>query len=117
MSSAKGSNPVAMKHKIVAGVDLSPPALVAVGQAMSVARRSGAALVMMMVGPIPDAAEAWLMSRLPKRLDSTAGRMLTRAFADYAWDGAPTAALRDADGTFFESRVAYGVRWGDGSLR
>jgi nucleotide-binding universal stress UspA family protein len=44
-------------RKIVVGVDLSPPALIAVGQAMSMARSNGAPLVLMMVEPEPEAAE------------------------------------------------------------
>lgn len=44
-------------RKIVVGVDLSPPSEVAVGQAMGVARRTGAELILMTVEPEPDAAE------------------------------------------------------------
>ncbi len=64
--------------------------------------------------PIPDAAEAWLMARLPRTIETTAGQLLTRALDDFGWDGAQAAALRAEDDTFFESRVPYGVRWGDG---
>jgi len=62
--------------------------------------------------PIPDAAEAWLMSRVPATTESTAGQLLVRAVDDFGWDGQQAAALRADDDTFFESRVPYGVRWG-----
>lgn len=44
-------------RKIVVGADLSPPAAIAVQQAMSVARHCGAPLLLMMVEPEPDAPE------------------------------------------------------------
>src|SRR6185312_3775806 len=61
--------------------------------------------------PIPERSEAWLMARLPESLATTAGVFLVRALADFGWDGAPIAKLRAAGNTFFESKVAYGVRW------
>jgi hypothetical protein len=61
--------------------------------------------------PIPERAEAWLMSRLPASLACTAGVLLVRGLAELGWDGAPTAKLRASGTTFFESRVPYGVRW------
>lgn len=61
--------------------------------------------------PIPDHVEAWLMSRLPTRLDCTAGALLVRGLGEFGWDGAPTARLRAAGTTYFESRAPYGVRW------
>lgn len=64
--------------------------------------------------PIPDAAEAWLMSRLPRSLATTAGQLLVRALEDFGWDGEHAAGMRADDDTFFESRVPYGVRWGEG---
>ncbi|MGE0547544.1 MAG: hypothetical protein AB7O24_04125 [Kofleriaceae bacterium] len=68
--------------------------------------------------PIPERIEAWLMARLPTELACTAGALLVRGLGDFAWDGAPTAKLRAAGTTYFESRVAYGVRWdgGDGTI-
>jgi hypothetical protein len=67
--------------------------------------------------PIPERSEAWLMARLPESLATTAGVFLVRALADFGWDGAPTAKLRAAGNTYFESKVAYGVRWqGDDGL-
>ncbi len=61
--------------------------------------------------PIPERVEAWLMARLPTSLACTAGALLVRGLAEFGWDGAPTAKLRAAGTTFFESRVPYGVRW------
>src|SRR3569623_1021079 len=51
-------------------------------------------------------------------LARTAVAMLVRALGERGWDGAPTAKLRAAGDTFFESRVAHGVRWEskDGSI-
>ena len=51
------------------------------------------------------------MARLPENLGCTAGALLVRGLGEFGWDGAPTAKLRAAGDTFFESRVAYGVRW------
>ncbi|MGE0868022.1 MAG: hypothetical protein AB7P03_05665 [Kofleriaceae bacterium] len=65
--------------------------------------------------PIPERVEAWLMARLPTKLGCTAGSLLVRGLHDFGWTGAPTAKLRAAGTTYFESRVPYGVRWdGDG---
>jgi hypothetical protein len=61
--------------------------------------------------PIPEHVEAWLMSRLPTTLDCTAGTLLARGLGEFGWDGAPTARLRSAGTTYFESRAPYGVRW------
>jgi len=61
--------------------------------------------------PIPEHVEAWLMSRLPSTLDCTAGTLLARGLREFGWDGAPTAKLRAAGTTYFESRAPYGVRW------
>ena len=61
--------------------------------------------------PIPEHVEAWLMARLPKQLDCTAGALLARGLDEFRWDGKPTAKLRAAGQTFFESRAPYGVRW------
>ncbi|MBV8761969.1 MAG: hypothetical protein JO257_32045 [Deltaproteobacteria bacterium] len=68
--------------------------------------------------PIPERVEQWLLSRLPENLGCTAGAMLVRALGELGWDGAPTAKLRASGDTFFESRVAHGVRWEskDGSI-
>ena len=68
--------------------------------------------------PIPEHAEAWLMSRLPKALACTAGALLVRGLGEFNWDGEPAALLRTKSTTFFESRAPYGVRWhvDDGTL-
>jgi len=61
--------------------------------------------------PVPEHVEQWLMARLPTKLDCTAGALLVRGLGEFGWDGAPTAKLRAAGTTYFESRVPYGVRW------
>jgi len=61
--------------------------------------------------PVPEHVEQWLMARLPANLGCTAGALLVRGLGEFAWDGAPTARLRAAGTTYFESRVAHGVRW------
>jgi hypothetical protein len=61
--------------------------------------------------PIPERAEAWLMARLPANLGCTAGALLVRGLGELHWDGAPVAKLRASGDTYFESRVAHGVRW------
>lgn len=68
--------------------------------------------------PIGEHVEAWLMQRLPARLDCLAGVMLVRALGDFGWDGAPIARMRALGDTFFESRVPLGVRWqsADGNI-
>jgi hypothetical protein len=67
--------------------------------------------------PIPEHVEQWLMGRLPDSLDTTAGALLVRGLGEFGWDGAPTAKLRAAGTTYFESRAPYGVRWqGDDGL-
>jgi hypothetical protein len=68
--------------------------------------------------PIPEHMEEWLMARLPRKLDCTAGALLARGLGEFGWDGAPVARLRAHGTTFFESRAPYGVRWAaeDGTL-
>jgi hypothetical protein len=61
--------------------------------------------------PIPEHVEQWLMARLPTKLACTAGALLVRGLGEFGWDGSPTAKLRSSGTTYFESRVAYGVRW------
>lgn len=61
--------------------------------------------------PIPEHVEQWLLARLPASLGCTAGALLVRGLEELSWDGAPTARLRAAGDTFFESRVPLGVRW------
>lgn len=68
--------------------------------------------------PIPERVEEWLMARLPVTLQCAAGALLVRGLAEFNWDGSPAAKLRAAGTTYFESKVAYGVRWQaeDGSV-
>jgi hypothetical protein len=61
--------------------------------------------------PIPEHVEQWLMQRLPESLGCTAGALLVRGLEELNWDGAPTARMRAAGDTYFESRVPLGVRW------
>lgn len=63
--------------------------------------------------PIAADAEAWLLGLLPDDLGTTAGRLLVRAVADFAWDGAHAARMRADGDAFFESREALAVAWGD----
>lgn len=82
-------NPVTAFTKIVVGVDLSASSLVAVDQAMSVARRSGAALVMMLVGPVTDAADG-----VPSAMQEAATRMYHLLLDRFASERAQLEALR-----------------------
>ncbi|CAN5922654.1 hypothetical protein BH11MYX3_BH11MYX3_19250 [soil metagenome] len=61
--------------------------------------------------PIPEHVEQWLLARLPRKLDNTAGALLVRGLGEFGWTGEPVAKLRASGTTYFESRVAYGVRW------
>ncbi len=61
--------------------------------------------------PIPEHVEQWLMARLPTHLACTAGALLVRGLGEFGWDGEPVARLRASGDTYFESRVAHGVRW------
>lgn len=68
--------------------------------------------------PIAEHVEEWLMARLPRTLDCTAGALLARGLEEFGWDGEPVTRLRANGATFFESRAPYGVRWQgqDGTL-
>ena len=37
--------------------------------------------------------------------------LLVRGLGEFGWDGEPAAKLRMAGETYFESRVAFGIRW------
>lgn len=65
--------------------------------------------------PITEATEQWLLQLLPEDLESTAGTFLTGAIADFSYDGAPVARLRNGSGTFFESDTSAASRWEDGT--
>jgi hypothetical protein len=61
--------------------------------------------------PIAEHVEEWMMARLPRTLDCTAGALLARGLGEFGWDGEPVSRLRAHGATFFESRAPYGVRW------
>jgi len=61
--------------------------------------------------PIAERVEEWMMARLPRSLDCTAGTLLARGVGEFGWDGEAVARLRAHGVTFFESRAPYGVRW------
>jgi hypothetical protein len=65
--------------------------------------------------PIPEHAEEWLMGRLPRSLDCTAGALLARGLTELGWDGVPVARLRAQGTQHLESRAPYGVRWDGGA--
>jgi hypothetical protein len=67
--------------------------------------------------PVPEHVEQWLMARLPERLDCSAGALLVRGLGEFGWTGEPAKKLRAAGDTYFESRVAHGVRWESGDGR
>ncbi len=56
--------------------------------------------------PIPGAAERWLLARLPRSMESTAGAILASAVDDFEWDGRYAARLRAAPGQTFAMRTA-----------
>jgi hypothetical protein len=64
--------------------------------------------------PIAEECEAWLLQLLPDDLESTAGRLLTRAIDDFDWDGEHAAGMREDGDTFFESNQTLAVTWGEG---
>ena len=76
--------------KIVAGVDLSPPSLLAVGQAMSVARHHGAELVLLLVGPIRYPADG-----IPTSMQVNAARLHQIEVARMNADRAALEAIRE----------------------
>ncbi len=64
--------------------------------------------------PISLAAETWLLGLLPDDLETTAGKLLVRAIDDFDWTGQHAAEMRAQGDTFFESREALAVSWGEG---
>jgi len=64
--------------------------------------------------PIAAEAEKWLLSRLPKSLESTAGMFLLKALDDFGWDGEHVAGMREKGRTFFESDATFAASWGEG---
>ena len=63
--------------------------------------------------PLRAATEAWLLEQLPDALDSTAFELLSRAVADFSWDGSYTVDLRGQGQTFFEARATPVRRWAE----
>jgi len=61
--------------------------------------------------PIPAAAEAWLMSRLPDDLNTRVGFLLVGAIADFKYDGAPIDAARSRK-ELYESPRPVERKWG-----
>lgn len=76
-------------HRIVAGVDLSPESILAVEQAMAVARHQGAELVLVHVGAVPEAPEG-----LPPSMRATASHYRAMLNDRLAEDRAGLEALR-----------------------
>lgn len=64
--------------------------------------------------PITAASERWLLGRLPREPDSTAGAFLRRALTDFGWDGAGTRRMRERP-EIFEAREPLERRWADGA--
>jgi len=61
--------------------------------------------------PITAQAERWLLSRLPADLNAPVGKLLTRAIADFNFDGAPIdAARRRRD--LYETDTPCERKWG-----
>ena len=63
--------------------------------------------------PIQTDTEAWLVSRLPQELSSTAGFLFGKALVDFGWDGEQAASMRANGRTFFESPDQLGVQYDD----
>jgi hypothetical protein len=61
--------------------------------------------------PISRKTENWLLSRLPKKLDSKAGILLTRAIADFDYNGLAIDGNRNRK-DLFESDVPLIREWG-----
>ena len=61
--------------------------------------------------PLEPDTERFLLSRLPDRLESGAGYMLTAAMKDFAWDGAQAADMRSQGETFFRLRKPPARSW------
>ena len=61
--------------------------------------------------PLEADTEAFLLSRLPDKLDGPAGYMFQSAMNDFAWDGAQAADMRAQGETFFRQRTAPSRKW------
>jgi len=65
--------------------------------------------------PISAQAERWLVSRLPADIESPAGALVTRAIADFGYDGSVIDAGRQRK-EFYQADEAVERKWG-GFLR
>lgn len=61
--------------------------------------------------PISAQAERWLVSRLPADLNTPRGQLLTRAIADFNYDGAGIDAARSRK-DLYESEIPAERKWG-----
>jgi hypothetical protein len=61
--------------------------------------------------PIKVETEEWLMSRLPEKIESTAGNLLRSAIRDFRYDGSPLTNMRK-QGHFFEKSTPVKRKWG-----
>lgn len=61
--------------------------------------------------PISAQAERWLVSRLPTDLSTQRGQLLTRAIADFNFDGSGIDAVRSRN-DLFESKTPVERKWG-----
>lgn len=64
--------------------------------------------------PLEPDTEAFLLARLPDKLESAAGFMFTSALRDFAWDGAQAADMRAQGDTFFRLREPLTRSWSSG---
>jgi hypothetical protein len=63
--------------------------------------------------PLEPDTEAFLMARLPDKLETTAGYMFASAVRDFGWDGAQAADMRSQGETFFRLRRPLHRQWPD----
>jgi hypothetical protein len=66
--------------------------------------------------PIPEAAEQWLLARLPEDPKSPTMHLLMAAIKDFNFLGAPSRRMRDAGTAFFDAREAPQRAWGKRKL-
>jgi hypothetical protein len=61
--------------------------------------------------PLEPDTEAFLLSRLPDKLDKAAGYLFAAAMKDFAWNGAQAADMRSQGEMFFRLREPPQRRW------
>jgi hypothetical protein len=66
--------------------------------------------------PIEPDTEAFLLARLPDKLESAAGYMFSSAVRDFGWDGAQAADMRSQGETFFRLRRPLHRQWPELSI-